>query len=197
MRTAYARADKQGAVSIRRVADDKEIAHLLGSGSETFLLFSRDGEFLSVHCSGGLKVWKVVGPDPVEVMSLATGVVLCGNFSATLGEIGLSSSGNAVAYGFDVLPGSIPVVKVPAGLNQWHRVGIILNYSDVTTSVAYTLNGQIIGVMPTNDSSKILLRGAMVVYALPDGGGKARINYTARFDNYQVSVQGNHGDNDD
>jgi hypothetical protein len=30
----------------------------------------------------------------------------------------------------------------------------------------------------------------MVVYAHPDDGGDARSNYTARFDNFQISVRG-------
>jgi hypothetical protein len=65
----YARVDKQGAVSIRRVADDKQIASLPGSGSETFPLFSRDGKFLAVWSSVSLNVWKLGGQEPVLVVN--------------------------------------------------------------------------------------------------------------------------------
>jgi hypothetical protein len=30
----------------------------------------------------------------------------------------------------------------------------------------------------------------MVVYAHPDSGGDARVNYTAHFDNFRISVHG-------
>ncbi len=67
--------DKQGAVSIRRVADDVEIAHLAATGAETWVLFSRDGKFLGVFWPRGLNVWsvnlwKLGGNEPVRVEQL-------------------------------------------------------------------------------------------------------------------------------
>jgi len=48
----YARADRQGAVSIRRGADDSEIYRLAGMGTgESWTVFSPDGRFLA-HCRG-------------------------------------------------------------------------------------------------------------------------------------------------
>jgi hypothetical protein len=38
----------QGAVSVRRVTDDKEIASLTPTGAETWAMFSRDDKFLAV-----------------------------------------------------------------------------------------------------------------------------------------------------
>jgi len=115
----------------------------------------------------------------------------------TLGEIALSSAGTADVYGFDAAPGAPTVFTTPAALNQWHRLGIGLDYSNVTTNVAYFLDSKFIFATPTRSLTKDLLRASMVVYARPDSVGKARINYTARFDNFQVNVAGKHGDNDD
>ena len=47
-----------------------------------------------------------------------------------------------------------------------------------------------IGMFQTPDVSGILLRTAMVTYALPDDVGRTRVSYTARFDNFRISVHG-------
>jgi WD40 repeat protein len=65
----YARVDKQGNVSVRRVADDTEIVRIPGPGSETNLFLSPDGHFLAVHHvrTRRLKVWRLTDPKPVPV----------------------------------------------------------------------------------------------------------------------------------
>ena len=78
----YARTDTEGAVSIRRVAGDTEIARLPSSGFETFLGFSSDGKFLTVSSTSGLKVWKLGGDDPVLAASAPAGDYFAGEFSA-------------------------------------------------------------------------------------------------------------------
>ncbi len=77
----YARADRQGALSIRRVADDAEIGRLPGSGFETWPLFSRDGQFLAVHSNSACKVWKLVGQEPALVVEEPAGVAGYVDFS--------------------------------------------------------------------------------------------------------------------
>lgn len=109
----------------------------------------------------------------------------------TLGEIGLSSSGLAVAYGFNAPPGSTPLFDAPIEFNQWHHVSIVMDFAGEKTNVAYFVDGKLIGAMPTESTSDVLLRGAMVVQALPDGDEDTRANYTARYDNFRVSVWGN------
>lgn len=109
----------------------------------------------------------------------------------TLGEIGLSSSGLAVAYGFNAPPGSTPLFDAPIDFNQWHHLSIFMDFSGEKTNVAYFVDGELIGAMPTESTSDVLLRGSMVVYALPDGDEDTRANYTARFDNFRVRVWGN------
>jgi hypothetical protein len=109
----------------------------------------------------------------------------------TLGEIGLSSSGLAVAYGFNAPPGSTPLFDAPIEFNQWHHVSIVMDFAGEKTNVAYFVDGKLIGAMPTESTSDVLLRGAMVVQALPDGVEDTRANYTARYDNFRVSVWGN------
>lgn len=114
----------------------------------------------------------------------------------TLGEMGLSSSGFAEAYGFNAAPGAIPAFSAPIELNEWHRVSIVINYSSAAPEVSYFIDGDFIGTTPTTSTSKVLLRGAMVVYARPDDGSSNRDDYTARFDNFRVTVHGTHGDKD-
>jgi hypothetical protein len=108
----------------------------------------------------------------------------------TLGEMGLSSSGTAVAYDPSDPAGSGAAFTAPIAFNRWYRVCMALDFSGETTMVSYFLDGQFLGSVDTGSASKVLARGAMVVYALPDAGGDARANYTARFDNFWISVHG-------
>src|SRR5439155_782510 len=71
----YARSDLRGNVSIRRVADDAEIASLPGSGNRVGLRFDPTGQYLAVFVDfvpanrpNPLKVWKLTGPRPVVVL---------------------------------------------------------------------------------------------------------------------------------
>jgi serine/threonine protein kinase len=58
----YARVDRQGAVSVRRVADDAEIYHLSGMGpGESGAILSPDGNFLGQHLGHRFKLWKLTG----------------------------------------------------------------------------------------------------------------------------------------
>ncbi len=70
----FALTDRQGAVSIRRVADDTEIARLPPTGSETGVLFSRDGKFLATWWGTDswphLNLWKLDGHEPIRVEHL-------------------------------------------------------------------------------------------------------------------------------
>jgi serine/threonine protein kinase/WD40 repeat protein len=73
----YARTDRQGAVSIHRVAGNEEIAHLPGPGPcEAWPRLSRDGRFVAVVYSptGGFKLWKLDGASPVLLLEEKKGV---------------------------------------------------------------------------------------------------------------------------
>jgi serine/threonine protein kinase/WD40 repeat protein len=64
----YARADRQGGVSIRRVADDEEIVRVRipGLGGDTEQVLSPDFRFAAVYspATGRLRVWRLTAPDP-------------------------------------------------------------------------------------------------------------------------------------
>jgi serine/threonine protein kinase/WD40 repeat protein/tetratricopeptide (TPR) repeat protein len=62
----YARLDKQGTVSIRRVADDQEIYRVADREGIAGLGLSPDGHFLMLHTGSTLrlKLWKLAGPEP-------------------------------------------------------------------------------------------------------------------------------------
>jgi hypothetical protein len=112
----------------------------------------------------------------------------------TLGEMGLSSAGVVEAFGFDVAPGTPPAFSKNLSLNKWHHVAMLLNYQNRTTS--YFIDGHFLGTIDTPSTSDVLSRGAMVVYARPDGDStgrkkrtSTRSDYTAYFDNFSVSVE--------
>ena len=82
------------------------------------------------------------------------------------------------------------MVSTPTNLNRWHRLKIVIDFSDEAATVAYFVDDEFLKATLTTSTSKQLLRGSMVVYARPDGAVDLRANYTARFDNFQISVHG-------
>jgi hypothetical protein len=120
-----------------------------------------------------------------------------------LGEIGLFSNGKALAYPTTKVVGEVTpeVFSRFIRFNKWYHVTIFMDTANDTTS--YFIDDHFIGAIqassiprapgnpndpPNPDRSNILDRGAMVVYARPDRVGNARANYTARLDNFRISV---------
>ena len=61
----YARVDRTGKISVRRVSDDRELWSLTGLGpTEAWLTMSQDGKFLAVW-NGRFKIWNLAGPEPI------------------------------------------------------------------------------------------------------------------------------------
>jgi tetratricopeptide (TPR) repeat protein/WD40 repeat protein len=72
----YARGDREGNISLRRVADDVEIALLKGTSSiaDGGISFSPDGRFLEHRCKDGcLKLWRIDGQKPVLALEAQLG----------------------------------------------------------------------------------------------------------------------------
>jgi WD40 repeat protein/tRNA A-37 threonylcarbamoyl transferase component Bud32 len=65
----YARSHEDGTVTVRRVADDGEVARLAGDGSETHGLLSPDGHCIAVYHPATLRlhVWRLTDAHPVLV----------------------------------------------------------------------------------------------------------------------------------
>ena len=124
----YARVDDHGNLSIRRVADDKEIATQPGSGSITWPLFSRDGKFLALSSLGSLKVLKLRGPEPVAVVQVAYkdhfgfGI----DFSPDSRQFAVGRAEGAIAL-YDLLSGQLlrqlPPILAPTGCLAFHPGG--------------------------------------------------------------------------
>ena len=55
----YARCDGAGNVSVRRIADDAEIARTTAFPGENWLSMSPDGQFLAAHRAESFRVWRV------------------------------------------------------------------------------------------------------------------------------------------
>src|SRR5262249_41581157 len=66
----YARTDLRGGISVRRVADDKELYRLTGLGpGQADPQLSQDGQLLAVlSWDHRLKVWRLAGPEPSPVI---------------------------------------------------------------------------------------------------------------------------------
>src|SRR5262249_6006238 len=120
----YARGDHQGNISIRRVADDKEVSRLPGEGTRPyFMTFSPDGHRLAVRYSSDLFPPKVIVWDwrKREMIFQCT--------SPQLGQraVGFSPDSQQLAVGRD--PGVVTIydlatgkdVKgVEVGASPWH-----------------------------------------------------------------------------
>ena len=70
---------------------------------------------------------------------------------------------------------------------------MLLDYENRTTS--YFINGHFLGKVDAPSTSNVLLRGALAVYARPDGDTTGRKNrastrssYTAYFDNFSAKA---------
>jgi WD40 repeat protein len=65
----YARSDRHGNVTVRRVQGDEQVVRLRGLGRPAYPLLSRDGRFVAVgHDYNRLQVWRLSGPEPVPVV---------------------------------------------------------------------------------------------------------------------------------
>lgn len=110
----------------------------------------------------------------------------------TLGEIGLASNGVVEAWSFNAAGGSAPTFTKAIRFNKWYHITMLHDFKNQTTS--YYIDDHFLGsTKAASAAPNVLLRGAMVVYARPDGGaeggvGSVRSDYTARFDKFRVSV---------
>jgi hypothetical protein len=106
---------------------------------------------------------------------------------ATVAEIEIFSNGTVGIFG-NVPPAAIPVEEKVAALGTWHNLGVDVDF--VNRSSTFFLNGEAFNTTIAFSAASIgnvLDRGSLVVYALPDGGGAERANYTVNFDNFSVT----------
>jgi serine/threonine-protein kinase len=90
----YARGDRQGNVSIRRVADDVELHRLPGRDKPVWVRLSGDGRFLAVGSEDGhLQLWGQDGSDLQELLALTAG---CANFRPDGRQIAVATNAGEV-----------------------------------------------------------------------------------------------------
>ena len=114
----YARTDRQGVVSIRRVADDSEIYRLPGRGpEEKWSRFSPDGQFLAVwrsHVQPFHQIWKLSGQKPVLLLDGSMGAFA---FSPDSRQLALALPDGSVCL--HDLPSGREVKRLKAGPRVW------------------------------------------------------------------------------
>jgi eukaryotic-like serine/threonine-protein kinase len=117
----YARKDEKGNVSVRRLADDVEIARLEGIGPVGWpaIALSPDGRFLAQrglpNPNGRLKLWKLDGPKPALVLEDATaGYHLAGAFRADSRQLAIARPDSTVRL-YDTATGCL--------VKQWPVTG--------------------------------------------------------------------------
>src|SRR5205085_9063005 len=154
----YARSDRKGDFSIRNVAGDVEIARLAGSGSESRLRFSPDGQFLAVW-STNLDVWKLGGSEPVAVLHRSPGNFFCIDFSADNRQCVIGdASGSFTLYDLTferppvVLPGGGKAARL-AFQPQSQSVAVA---HDLGVEIRDLDTGKLLAALPTPDSIECL-----------------------------------------
>jgi serine/threonine protein kinase/WD40 repeat protein len=65
----YARTDRRGDCSVRRVSDDAEIHYLPGLGGPAAVELSRDGKFAAIHHETAVHVWQLDASTPRRLLS--------------------------------------------------------------------------------------------------------------------------------
>ncbi len=98
----YARVDHQGWVSVRRVADDAELYRLPGYDTETWVGWSADSRFLSVHNSAGqVKIWNLADTKAVAALPPLSNIVRS-TFSPDSRQLAVSGGdGQLILYDLD------------------------------------------------------------------------------------------------
>jgi hypothetical protein len=104
----YVRTTNQGAVSVRRVADDSGIAGLAGDGVGVFPLLSRDGQFLAVGSIARASVWK-------HTIWKVTGQGLISVFKEPVADTGLDFSPDSRELAVGKVDGSIRLYDLASG----------------------------------------------------------------------------------
>ena len=160
----YARTDRQGNCSVRRVADDVELHHLPGQDGTAALVFSRDGKYLAVHHTDS----KQAAPNLVHLWHLegATAQRLLAEEHAR-SPVFRDSKQFALAYA----DGSIRVFELPSGrqINRLapdtltREIGMarhptepvvaVWSYFELVVQIRDLETGQVLASLPQTDSA--------------------------------------------
>ncbi len=108
--------------------------------------------------------------------------------SAGVGELAISSDGNAYAYsGNDNVP--VFLASTHAAPGQWHRLSIIADFSERASS--FFVDGRPIGTFewdPNEIPTGVLLRGSVLAYAAPDTATNKKADYASHYDRFSIRI---------
>jgi serine/threonine protein kinase len=120
----YARTDKRGNCSIRRVAGDREVVRLPGWGKPARPYLSPNGRFLAVVGGDRLRVWKLVGSRSELVLQESTNSSFRVDFRADSRWFGLVHKDGAVSV-YELATGR-PLYRLKPG-KIGRRIGLRLH----------------------------------------------------------------------
>jgi len=101
-------------------------------------------------------------------------------------ELVLASDG--FIYGLSSFGPEVLIQSVGNPLNAWHSLEIKADFLANAYTLTYDATSFGPYPFPAGVVDNQLLRGSIVVYALPDSGTFARSNYTARVDNFSITA---------
>jgi serine/threonine protein kinase/WD40 repeat protein len=125
----YARSDKQGNVSVRRIASDREIAHIAGDGRPCRVYLSPAGDLVLVLRSDHLEVWR---PGEDRPRSAISGIC------PPLQELRMTHDGQRLAVA--LRDGTINLYTLPEG-RQTRRLPAPPGAADSEAVLAFSPDG--------------------------------------------------------
>jgi eukaryotic-like serine/threonine-protein kinase len=107
----YARCDGEGNISVRQIADDREIAHMTAFRGENFLSMSPDGQFVAARYGDSCRAWRVDRNAPS--VPIEEGHVLSVGFSSDNRLLVVRSDGSIRVRDLNGSGAPREIVKVP------------------------------------------------------------------------------------
>ncbi|MES2924008.1 MAG: hypothetical protein V4819_20820 [Verrucomicrobiota bacterium] len=113
-----------------------------------------------------------------------------GPSNASVGELVISSDGNAYAYsGNDLVPTIL--ASVPVTLGEWHDLAVVADFANQTSD--FYVDGQLLTTIawdPLEVSTGVLLRGTLHAYAAPDTATEEKADYASTYDKFSIKATG-------
>jgi serine/threonine protein kinase/WD40 repeat protein len=150
----YARTNRSGLCSIRRMADDSEIHSLAGLGKLAIPIMSADGRFVAVmHAGPAVQVWKVADVSPTLLLDVKQGYHV--DFHRSKPQVALTYVDGAIGL-FDLgsgrrlahFPAEVPTREVYVALHPTEPLLATCSYFATVVQVRDCRTGKVVASLP-------------------------------------------------